>query len=211
MEGYSTSEILFQCSATVTRENNVELKRPFLESVFVFLCLLAVCLVYCLLLGSCKMPPWSFLQGFTSSVCLYVLVSSGLDTRSWHSLTSAEKVLKLKWKLLQIHTGQIIIMVCLLEVNALGLCCLRAVYFHTTIFCSCQWRCPLRELIHHEQTYSFSCFSGFSRIRKAANGILYDFKNNNKIPASLASVYSLLSIALNIGISSNNLLPPVLL
>lgn len=72
----------------------------------------------------------------------------------------------------------------------------------TTIFCSCQWRCTLRELIHDEQTYSFRCFSGFSRIKKAANGILYDFKNNNKILASLASAYSLLSIALNIGISS---------
>lgn len=68
-------------------------------------CPLAVCPIYCLLLGSCKMPPWSFLPGFPPVGCLCVLVSSGLDMHSWHTLTSAEKGLKLEWKLLWIHKG----------------------------------------------------------------------------------------------------------
>lgn len=169
-------------------------------------CPLAVCPIYCLLLGSCKMPPWSFLPGFPPVGCLCVLVSSGLDMHSWHALTSAEKGLKLEWKLLWIHKG---------TDNNTGFPSPRALgslLFEGSVLLPQPFFIHANGgFIHDEQTYSFSCFSGFCRIKKAANGILYHFKNNSTLMPKMWGAYSLLSIALNIGISPNNLLPPGLL
>lgn len=82
MGDYSTFEILIQCSTTVTGENNVELKRPFLESVFVFLCLLAVCLVYCPFVRQLQDTSSVISSRFHSSWLLVCAVSSGLDAHS---------------------------------------------------------------------------------------------------------------------------------